>query len=70
MTIEWYALSFIDILGRANALKQLNDESLSSDEVKKIIDTTYGKIKQFREVFSKTFEVVIKRSLGEGDLDS
>jgi hypothetical protein len=70
MTIEWYALSFIDILGQANALKQLNDESLSPDEVKKIIDNTYGKVKKFREVFSKTFAVVIKRSLGDGDLDS
>lgn len=69
MTIEWYALSFIDILGQANALKQLNNESLSCDEVKKIIDNTYGKVKKFREVFSKTFAVVIKRSLGDGDLD-
>ncbi len=54
--IEWYVVSFIDILGQKNELKNLNNEDLSNNEAKKIIDATYGNVKKLRKNVRDAFD--------------
>ncbi len=53
--IEWYVVSFIDILGQNNELAGLNNEDLTDNEAKKIIDATYGNIKKLRKNIKDAF---------------
>ncbi len=55
-SIEWYAVSFIDILGQRNELVGLNNEDLTDTEAKKIIDDTYGNVKKLRKNIRSAFD--------------
>lgn len=63
MTVETYALSFVDILGQKAKLEQLNDNSLNKKEIQKIFKETFGAVKEFRNCFTSTFEIIEKKSI-------
>ncbi len=39
-TVEWYAVSFLDILGQKNKLSVLNNVNLTNEEVRTAIKDT------------------------------
>ncbi len=61
--IEWYAVSFLDILGQKNELSKLNNESLTDEEVIASINYTYGNIQKLRNNIQKTYETFDKKTI-------
>ncbi|MBW8001106.1 MAG: hypothetical protein FVQ80_03685 [Planctomycetes bacterium] len=68
--MEWenYIVGIVDILGQSQKLKELgsllDQDSLEKDNcksiVKKLTDETYGEVGHFRELFTKTFDLMKK----------
>jgi len=60
--IEWFAVSFLDILGQKNELSKLNNESLSNKEVIAVISSTYGNVQNLRISIEKTYQTLYNKT--------
>ena len=62
-TVEWYAVSFLDILGQKNKLTILNNRSISKEEIKIAISHTYGNIQKLRHNIKETYATFEKKTI-------
>jgi len=61
-TVEWYAVSFLDILGQKNKLSVLNNMDLTDKEVNIAIKNTYGNIQKLRSAIQKIYDTFEKKT--------
>jgi hypothetical protein len=70
-SIEWYAVSLVDILGQKNELEKLNNKNLSPMEVQEIFDQTYKNVKSLRSTTITTFNILqMKKTIRTDNLDA
>lgn len=62
--LQGYLISFIDVLGQSDKLKTMRDREWwkLDNQTRKVLSETYGRVKRFRELYSRFLDSLLKPS--------